>query len=255
MERERADGMVLVASSGDIEALVTSHDCSNYQMYVKVKVQGPLTKQQRADLLAFALEIHDAFQDKAGVPSTECCFYSRGAVGVSVRCYGKRLEYVPGVALESAECEHPWQEEGIPWTQHAITAMRRFLRSALPMFLFGMQDYGGRVRVVLIPAGMVSAEDASLLKARGETIAFWGQGPAMTDGEDPQGSWAKCLEKYCLLLDGLVPGATQVLSLDPDYTAGTAVAEDWWQRAIDATQGKNVVDRACIRYVRVADPQ
>lgn len=122
----------------------------------------------------------------------------------------------------------------------------------MALFLLGFQDYAGRVRVALIPAETVSVEDARLLKLR-ETVSFWGRGPAMkVDGEHPQSDWGRCLEKYCRLLE--VERESLVMTLDPNLN-GSGVDPDWWQRALDMTRDKNVVDHACITFVSVAEPK
>jgi len=85
----------------------------------------------------------ETFRDKAGVPSTECCFHDWGMeepynVGATVKCFGSDRAYVPGVVLVDEDGPER------PWTDAGIAAMKQFLESALPMFLLGLQDYGGR---------------------------------------------------------------------------------------------------------------
>jgi len=71
------------------------------------------------------------------------------------------------------------------------------------------------------------------------------------EDDEPQSAWGQCLQKYIPLLDMSKPGAVWLLALNPDQYE---VQEDWWQLALDSTRDKNVVDRACIRFVRVEDP-
>jgi len=160
-ESVERDGFVVVASRGTFEARVSSRDSSNYQVFVgPVNEDKVLTRQERCELSALAFEIHEAFRGKLGVPSTECRFYDCGTgepynVGAVVKCYGARREYLPGVVLEY-ECrgfDRPWTEEG-------IAAMTRFLESTQPMFLLGLEDYEGRLRVVLKSSGSGAKESA-----------------------------------------------------------------------------------------------
>jgi hypothetical protein len=251
----RVDGFAVVAARGIFEARLSVRDCRSYKVFVGPSDENrTLTRQERADLTAFALETMEAFRDKAHVPSTECCFHDWGMgepynVGATVKCFGSDRAYVPGVILADEEARER------PWTDADIAAMKQFLESALPMFLLGLQDYAGRVRAVLLPAALVPPHDIELLKSR-ETLRFWGQGVRMkVEHDEPQSAWRRCLEKYIPLLDMSKPGAVWLLALNPDqYKEVQEGPPDWWQLALDSTRDKNVVDRACIRFVRVEDP-
>jgi hypothetical protein len=229
-----------LVSYGQFEVRALLADCSNYKLFIQPREQQQLTRQERTDMLAIALEVHAAFRNRAQVPGVEIRFRDDlNEVRATVECFGDRREYIPGLVLEEAclAITRPWPDLG-------GIHMMKFLQEALPMFLLGFQDYAGRATVLLLPAVLVSRDDARLLKSV-EVIKFQGRGVRMQI-EPVSDDLAQCIERYCRIMEQpdreLSSGTSRVLrTQEPE--------PGWWQRALELTRAKNVVDRACITLV------
>jgi hypothetical protein len=238
-------GYVKIAEYGSIVTVVDPRDCYDYKVFLFNKKSRRLEPQERAELIAFAFDIHDVFVKKLGLPSSHIDYFlndSHSSV-VVVSCAGTQTEYIPGVELRQAAHQNNQGQE-YPWPQEGISTLSKTVACALPMFLFGfeefLEDCKTQAMAVLIPAAFVSSSEAAWLKYRAEVKV-----ENVDDLESMPDGWKDCVQKYVHFVDDDMSEDAIVWATftQDEY------ASDWWQRAQKDVCDKNVVGQACISIV------